>query len=162
LRAWQVDSLSAEQTRRLGELLGELLAQPAVILLIGDLGAGKTCLVQGLARGLGVAESEPVTSPTFTLLNIYAGRRALHHFDLYRLSQEEDLLDLGFDDYLQTDGVTVVEWADRIAGLAGDLVLHLRHAGEDRRQIVFEAREEGAARMLERLAAAWEQRGRQA
>lgn len=163
MRRWRVDSLSAEQTQGLGELLGRLLAAPAVVLLNGELGAGKTCLVQGLARGLGVGPEEPVTSPSFTLLNVYAGRCPLYHFDLYRLSQEEDLLDLGFDEYLQADGVTVVEWAERIAGLpAGDLMLRLSHAGEDRRQIDFEAREERGGRLLEELAGAWEQKGRQA
>ncbi|MBE0598943.1 MAG: tRNA (adenosine(37)-N6)-threonylcarbamoyltransferase complex ATPase subunit type 1 TsaE [Desulfuromonadales bacterium] len=162
MRHWSVDSFAPEQTQSVGELLGRLLVPPAVVLLVGDLGAGKTCLVKGLARGFGISEQEPVTSPTFTLLNIYAGRSPLFHFDLYRLSQEEDLLDLGFDEYLQAEGVTVVEWADRIAGLeaqTGDLVVHLRHAGDDRRQIAFEARQERAAQWLDRLASAWLERG---
>ena len=85
-----------EETRGLGKHLGELTLAGLVVLLNGDLGAGKTCFAQGVGTGLGVASSSPVTSPSYTLLNIHQGRLPFYHFDLYRLSQVDDLADLGF------------------------------------------------------------------
>lgn len=132
-----------------------------VILLAGDLGAGKTCFVQGIASGLDVPASEPVTSPSYTLLNIYSGRFPLFHFDLYRLSQADDLLDLGFDEYLRGDGVTVIEWADRIPELGRDgFRVHLRAVGDDRRQVEFEAGGEPYLTVLEKLEGHWRERGK--
>ena len=114
---WSVKTLSPAETQQLGVQLGRLLDGPLVILLSGDLGAGKTCFTQGVARGLGVPEAEPVTSPTYTLMNQYGGRLPLYHFDLYRLNHQDDLVDIDFDDYLQGDGIVVVEWADRFPEL---------------------------------------------
>ncbi|HEU5439353.1 MAG TPA: tRNA (adenosine(37)-N6)-threonylcarbamoyltransferase complex ATPase subunit type 1 TsaE [Ktedonobacterales bacterium] len=104
-------SRSAEETRRLGEALGRLLAAGDVILLTGELGAGKTALTQGIARGLGVPGV--VNSPTFTLLKEYQGRLPLYHFDLYRIEDPTELEELGFAEYFCGDGVSVVEWAER-------------------------------------------------
>jgi tRNA threonylcarbamoyladenosine biosynthesis protein TsaE len=96
----------------LGKKLGTKLAAKDVLCLSGDLGAGKTLFVQGIAAGLGVETG--VTSPTFTLLQIYdAGRLTIHHFDLYRLDRREQLWDIGFDELLATCGVAVIEWADK-------------------------------------------------
>ena len=107
---------SADQTRSLAAALGARLQAGDVICLIGDLGAGKTTWTQGLALGLGLPESEPVNSPTFTLLAEHPGGRApLYHFDVYRLPDSSGLYDLAFDEYLSGDGVVVIEWADRIA-----------------------------------------------
>ena len=92
--------------------LGELLVAGDVVLLVGDLGAGKTAFTQGLAHGLGV--DEPVTSPTFTIVQEYAGRLPLAHVDVYRLDRVQDLFDLGFDEMVDGDGVTVVEWGDLV------------------------------------------------
>lgn len=157
---WSIATSSPEQTRFLGRLLGELLPDSALLLLTGDLGTGKTCLTQGIARGLGVPEDEAVTSPSYTLMNQYAGRVPLFHFDLYRLGGTDDLLDLGFEEYLAGTGVTVVEWADRAADLPGDaLHLHLTQAGDDLRRFTFRARGEIYADFLDRLAAVWEERG---
>jgi tRNA threonylcarbamoyladenosine biosynthesis protein TsaE len=95
-----------------------------VIALHGDLGAGKTCLVQGLAKGLAVSGS--VHSPTFTLINEYKGRLPLYHLDLYRLKDENDAWDIGIDQYLQqSDGITAIEWADRIAKILPEKCLHI-------------------------------------
>ncbi|MDI6870153.1 MAG: tRNA (adenosine(37)-N6)-threonylcarbamoyltransferase complex ATPase subunit type 1 TsaE [Bacillota bacterium] len=105
---WEVTAGDAAGTERLGELLGGLVRPGDVILLSGDLGAGKTTFTRGLARGAGVAE--PVTSPTFTLLHEYAGRLPVYHFDLYRWPPGEDPAELGLPEYLYGDGVTVVEW----------------------------------------------------
>lgn len=89
-----------------------------VLALIGDLGAGKTCFVQGLAEGLQV--TGPVSSPTFTLVNEYQGRLPLYHMDVYRLNDPEEALDFGLNEYLYGQGVTVIEWADRLGDLLPD------------------------------------------
>ena len=116
LRPGTWESHSPEETRRLAARLAEALAPGDVILLMGDLGAGKTCFVQGLARGLGIPEGE-VSSPTFILIQEYpGGRLPLYHVDLYRLQPEEALEDLGLEEFLEAGGVTVVEWGDRLAG----------------------------------------------
>ena len=103
---------SPEATRAVATALGELLVAGDVILLVGDLGAGKTAFAQGLARGLGI--DEPVTSPTFTIVQEYAGRLPLAHVDVYRLDRVQDLYDLGFDELVDGNGVTVVEWGDLV------------------------------------------------
>ena len=117
-RTIEVMSTSAESTRRVGEGIGRLLRSGDVVLLNGDLGAGKTTLTQGIAEGLGVVE--PVQSPTFTLVAEHEGRDAngnaltLCHLDLYRLRDEADLESIGFDQYLEpVDGVSVIEWPER-------------------------------------------------
>lgn len=150
---------SPEETRGLGRLLGGLLREPLIIRLCGDLGAGKTCLTQGVAAGLGVAAEEPVTSPSYTLLNQYQGRLALNHFDLYRLRQEDDLIDLGFEDTLDAEAITVIEWADRFANVAGEgLLIRFGLPGGEQRRLHFQAFGPGAELVLAALARAWEGR----
>jgi tRNA threonylcarbamoyladenosine biosynthesis protein TsaE len=106
------------------------LELPAVIALHGNLGAGKTCFTQGLAQASGVRE--PVCSPTYTLISEYQGVIPFHHFDLYRLSGPQEALDLGFDEYLEADGVSVIEWAERAAELIPPHAVHVRfERGED-------------------------------
>jgi tRNA threonylcarbamoyladenosine biosynthesis protein TsaE len=104
---------SADATRAVAAALAEQLVPGDLVLLVGDLGAGKTAFVQGLARGLGI--EEPVTSPTFTIVQEYEGRLRLAHVDVYRLDRVQDLYDLGFDEMIDDDGVTVVEWGDLVA-----------------------------------------------
>src|SRR5215467_8551805 len=104
-------SHSLAQTQRLGARLGELLHGGELLLLDGDLGTGKTTLTQGLAEGLGI--HEVVSSPTFTLLKEYEGRIPLYHFDFYRLDDPNEVFDLGFEEYFESKGVCVVEWAQR-------------------------------------------------
>lgn len=106
---------SSEETLKLGEIIGKSLNPGSIIALVGDLGAGKTVLVKGIAKGLEVLE-EP-NSPTFVIMNSYEGRIPLYHFDLYRLSDEEELLGIGYDEYFFGDGVAAVEWADRVEGI---------------------------------------------
>lgn len=108
-----VDSRSPEETRRLGALLGEQLDAGDVIGLTGELGAGKTCFVQGIAQGLEVDPSVPVTSPSFTLVGEYPGRVPLRHADFFRVERYARLEDAGFDDLLDGCGVLVVEWPER-------------------------------------------------
>lgn len=105
-----------EETRYVGEILGRLITSPLVVALQGELGAGKTVFVRGAARGL-QAEGQ-VSSPTFVLMKIYRGRLPLYHFDFYRLSGDEDeTVELGFEEYLPGDGAAFVEWADRLPAL---------------------------------------------
>jgi tRNA threonylcarbamoyladenosine biosynthesis protein TsaE len=118
---------SPEETATVGERLAATLGAGDVVALTGALGAGKTCFVQGLARGLGV----PVraTSPTFVLINEYRGRVPVHHVDAYRTAHVTDLLDLGLLELFDGDGVTVVEWADRAASLLPERAVHVHIDG---------------------------------
>lgn len=103
-----------DRTRALAAALADALVDGDLLVLTGDLGAGKTCFTQGLGAGLGI--DDRITSPTFTLANRYQGRLTLHHLDVYRLEGEADAVDLDLDDLLES-GVTVIEWGDRVAGL---------------------------------------------
>ncbi len=103
---------SAGETEEFGRLLASVLLPGDVLCLHGDLGAGKTVLARGIARGLGI--TGPVTSPTFTLINEYSGRLPLYHMDVYRLEGPEDMADLGYEEYFYGEGVTLVEWAERV------------------------------------------------
>ena len=107
---------TSEQTRELGKKIGRLLQPGDVLLLNGELGAGKTTLIQGIALGLDI--QIPVCSPTFTLVQEYRGRLPLFHFDPYRLENPAEIAGVGFFDYLDFGGVTVVEWAERLQELA--------------------------------------------
>ena len=105
-----IETHSVSETEALGERLAKCLSSGSVVALYGDLGAGKTALVRGMARGLGIEES--VSSPTFTIVNEYPGHPALFHFDLYRLKNAEELYAIGWEDYLDRDGICVVEWSE--------------------------------------------------
>lgn len=141
-----------EETRALGQRLGELAPAGLVVLLNGNLGAGKTCFAQGVAMGLGVPAGTPVTSPTYTLLNIHLGRLHLYHFDLYRLSRVDDLTDLGYDEFAEGDGVTLVEWADRMTDtLPASLSVSIERTHEERRLFRFEAFDPRGRELLQQL-----------
>ena len=142
-------SRSPEETRALGRALGRQAQPGDLITLRGDLGAGKTVLVQGLAEGLGV--SGPVVSPSFTLVHEHEGRVKLYHLDLYRLATP-DLPDIGLDDVLGAEAVVAVEWSERLPTvLQGDaLEIELRHGEEDEtRNMVLRARGPRGIRLLE-------------
>ena len=131
-------SMSPDDTRRLAAELAESLPERACLALHGDLGSGKTCFVKGIATALQICT--PVTSPTYTLINEYAGSRRLTHMDLYRFSRPEEIRSLGLDEYVEAPGITVIEWAER----AGDLLppdtihIHFRILGGDTaREIVI-------------------------
>ena len=119
---------SPRETQALGAALGKSAQPGDLILLCGDLGTGKTCLTQGIARGLKVADN--VRSPTFVLATEYAGRLPLYHIDLYRLDNIREVDDLGLDDYIEGEGVCVVEWADKaMPFFPGDhLLVELGHS----------------------------------
>lgn len=149
--SFEVVTRKKDETQSLGEKLGRLAEPGDVFLLTGSLGAGKTNLTQGLARGLGVKEY--TRSPTFTLVNEYHGRLPLYHVDLYRIESPEEIADLGLEEYLYGRGVTVVEWADRAAFLwpHEHLLLRLEYAGHTRRRIRFEAAGSRYERLLDEL-----------
>ncbi len=149
---WETITGSPEATRDLGRLLGEFAVAGLIVLLNGDLGAGKTCFAQGVAKGLEVSSASPVTSPSYTLLNIHQGRLPLYHFDLYRLSQIDDLTDLGYDDFAEGDGLTLVEWADRMTEvLPASLSLFIEHSSEQQRKFSFKALDDRGRDLLDRL-----------
>ena len=130
---------SAAETRALGEKLAGRLQPGDVLLLEGDLGAGKSELTRGIAKGLGVTET--VTSPSFTILNVYeSGRFPLYHFDWYRLESSEELYELGMDEYLGGDGAAVVEWPGRCPDAVpeGAVRIRMTAAGENERMIECE------------------------
>ena len=108
-----IETRSPEETFRLGEELGRKAVPGQVFTLTGDLGVGKTVFTQGLAKGLGI--EEPVNSPTFTIVQVYEeGRLPFYHFDVYRIGDVEEMEEVGFEDYVMGDGVSLIEWADLI------------------------------------------------
>lgn len=133
-----VTTKNPDETLALGEVLGRLLRPGDVVVLDGDLGAGKTLLTKGIAQGLGMAASD-VTSPTFSLVHEHEGAVSLYHLDLYRLETPEELQNLGYEDYFYGDGICVIEWPERAAAFlpAEYLAVTLRKAGEAVRQIEF-------------------------
>ena len=135
-------SKSSDQTRAIGKALGETARPGDLVLLEGELGAGKTCLTQGILWGLG--GTEYARSPTFVLMTQYEARLTLYHVDLYRIESAVDLAGLGLDEVISGDGVTVVEWAERAEGQFGEegLLVRLEHAGDDTRRLGLSAKTE--------------------
>ncbi|MDD4169005.1 MAG: tRNA (adenosine(37)-N6)-threonylcarbamoyltransferase complex ATPase subunit type 1 TsaE [Desulfotomaculaceae bacterium] len=148
-----IKTSSPEETSRIGEKLGTLLRAGDVVCLNGDLGVGKTRFSQGLACGIGV--SEPVTSPTFTIINEYQGRLPFYHMDVYRLNDPLEMEDLGYEDYFYSLGVTVIEWAERVAELLPaerlDIVINRCPEGENIRSITLIPHGEGLAVLVKEL-----------
>lgn len=140
MRTDTFSSGNIQETVDLGERLGRLLQPGDFVALVGDLGSGKTHFVQGIALGVGVPSEVCVSSPSYTLLNEYAGRMPLYHFDLYRLHGDADILDLGFDEYFHGRGACVVEWADRLSSEMPEehLLVNFTHEGETVRNITFQ------------------------
>ena len=129
---------SAEETDAAGHRLGATLAPGDVVALSGELGAGKTVFVQGLVRALGVTTG--ATSPTFVLVNAYRGRVPVHHVDAYRTESLAELIDLGLEEMMDGDGVTVIEWAERLQTLLPPRVVrvHIAGVGDEPREITIE------------------------
>jgi len=133
----KITSNSIEETFSIGSRLAAGLKKGDVVALIGELGAGKTVLTKGIAKGLGVKDVRYVNSPTFVIIKEYKGDVPLYHFDLYRLSAPGSLDEICYDEYFYGDGVTVVEWADKIERLLPKkhLEVRLSVAGENKRKI---------------------------
>ncbi len=129
---------SPEETEKIGEALAKSLQPGTILAYRGDLGAGKTAFTRGLARGLGCKET--VTSPTYTIVNEYlGGRLPLFHFDMYRLASSDDLWDIGWEDYLDREGVCAVEWSENVQDAMEDAVtVTIEKLGENTRQITIE------------------------
>ena len=129
---------SPEETEALGAALAQRLLPGMVLAFRGDLGAGKTAFTRGLARGLGAGDR--VTSPTYTIVNEYlSGRLPLFHFDMYRLESEDDLFDIGWEDYLERGGVCAVEWSENVAdAMEGAVIVSIEKLGEESRRITVE------------------------
>ena len=128
---------SPEETEAIGERLAEKLHPGTVLAYRGDLGAGKTAFTRGLCRGLGCQET--VTSPTYTIVNEYlGGRLPLFHFDMYRLASDDDLWDIGWEDYLDRQGVCAVEWSENVDdALQGAITVHIERTGDESRRITI-------------------------
>ena len=130
-------SNSPAETEALGAALADKLTPGAVVAFSGDLGAGKTAFVRGMARGLGITER--VTSPTFTIVNEYeGGRLPLFHFDMYRLGSSDELFDIGWEDYLVRGGVCAVEWSENVSdALEGDCIrVDIRRGAHDNQRLI--------------------------
>jgi tRNA threonylcarbamoyladenosine biosynthesis protein TsaE len=151
----EVITRSGEETQALGRELGRLIHAGCAIGLTGDLAAGKTTFVQGLARGLDVPERFPITSPTYTLVNDYPGRLPLFHLDLYRLSSPEELDDIGFDDITSLEAVVVVEWPGLIdpGTLSFDLSVTISMDADFQRHFSIIASGLGGTNLLRSLSA---------
>lgn len=132
-----IELTGSEQTLRIGEVIGQRLIAGELIALNGPLGAGKTTLTQGIARGLGVPDNEPIVSPTFVLLREYTGRLRLAHLDAYRIGSYEEFSMLGLDELRSEGWAAVVEWADRFPELmdAADCRIELAHVSPTQRRI---------------------------
>ncbi len=146
-------SSSPEQTEKMGFELGRAATGGLVVTLKGDLGAGKTLMTKGIARGLGVKRPEYVTSPTFTIHKVYEGRLTLNHIDLYRLEESDELDAIGLDEALAENAVAVVEWPDDFYSQLGAdrLDIHIVALGEGERELTFKWRGPVATGVGERL-----------
>lgn len=129
---------SPEETEKIGEALAKSLQPGTILAYRGDLGAGKTAFTRGLARGLGCKET--VTSPTYTIVNEYlGGRLPLFHFDMYRLASSDDLWDIGWEDYLDREGVCAVEWSENVQdAMENAVTVTIEKLGENTRRITIE------------------------
>ena len=146
LNSIEIHVKSAAQTLKLGEMIGKTLNPGTIIALTGELGVGKSVLVKGIAKGLGV-EEEP-NSPTFVIMNCYEGRLPLFHFDLYRVADEDELTAMGYEEFFFGEGVSAVEWADRVPGIfpAGTIeigiTIPMEEGSEETRDISIKGSEE--------------------
>ncbi len=133
----QLETHSPEETIERGREIGRALKPPVLILLSGDLGAGKTTLTKGLASGLGAAGEDEVTSPTFTLVHQYGRGPRVYHVDLYRVRDSEDLETLGLEDLFSSSSAVIIEWAEKFTLRTGwpTVRIHLEHVSEDTRRI---------------------------
>ncbi len=153
---WQIISHSPDETGRLGELIGARAEPGTILALIGNLGAGKTRLVQGIAAGLEVPPLG-VNSPTFTLIQEYYGRLPVAHFDTYRLRSPDEFTELGSDEYFSGEWISLVEWADRVEALLPDdrLTVRIVHLGESDRELTLSAGGSISGRLLDTLKSGW-------
>jgi tRNA threonylcarbamoyladenosine biosynthesis protein TsaE len=134
-------TVSPVETEELGRQIGALLERGAFVALRGDLGGGKTCFTRGVVAAAAPESAHLVASPTFAIMNHYPGPVPCYHFDFYRLSGEDEILDLGLEEYLWGGGICIAEWSERLGRLlpSDHLQITFEHAGDDRRRIIVEA-----------------------
>jgi tRNA threonylcarbamoyladenosine biosynthesis protein TsaE len=151
VKSTKIVSRSAEQTQRLGRGLGEMAQAGDVFLLTGELGAGKTCLTQGIAWGMGVKEY--AFSPSFVLIREYNGQLPLYHIDFYRLDHIKEIAELGLEEYLYGKGVCVVEWAEKGMSLMPKehLLINLKYISDTQRSINFEPKGQRYTKLMSSL-----------
>jgi tRNA threonylcarbamoyladenosine biosynthesis protein TsaE len=151
--SWSVFTGSPRQTMSWGARLGKLLEGSEIIALIGELGAGKTCFVRGVTRGLEVGKDAWIRSPSFTLINEYHGRLPVYHIDLYRIETRAQVEGLNLREYLYSDGVSLIEWFENLPADEVDEYLELRiaYAAGNRRQLTFSPRGERYEEIVESL-----------
>ncbi len=139
-KAMEITSDSVQKTLGIGKLIARNLNKGDIVCLFGGLGSGKTVLTKGIGSALGV-DKHLVTSPTFVLIRQYEAKIPIYHFDLYRLNRPEDILDLGYEKYLFDEGISVIEWADKLGGLLPRefLKIELRVTGEKKRHLKISA-----------------------
>jgi len=139
----EVKTFSEGETRKLGEVIGNCLEQGDIVGLIGDLGAGKTCMTKGLAASMGVSDQYEITSPTFTIINEYPGDMTFWHVDAYRLESSREMIDAGFEDFFNSGGVVVIEWAEKILDILppGALFVTFEYVDETTRIIRLSGQE---------------------
>ena len=138
----RIDSSSERETIRIGEEIARYLRPGDIVALSGDLGAGKTTLVKGIAKGLGVKNHRYVNSPSFTIVKEYKGKVPLFHFDVYRLNNLKDIEDIGYEDYLARDGVVVIEWSNKMTRILPKkhIDVSLKISGRSKRSLNIKGR----------------------
>lgn len=148
-------SNSPRETEELGRLLGSLLTRGTFIALHGELGSGKTCFTRGVVATAAPESAHLVASPTFAIMNEYPGAIPIYHFDFYRLYSCHEIAELGFEEYLQDDGICIAEWSERLGELLppDHLSVTFEHADDDQRHIIFEANGSETDGLLTRFAA---------
>ena len=152
MKSVQYLSQNEKETLRLGAELAPYLRYGSIVCLFGDLGSGKTTFTKGIAQGLKINQTK-VNSPTFVLMNIYEGKKPLYHFDLYRVEKAEEILNIGYEEFLYGDGVTVVEWADKLGDLMPRECLSVQfiHQENNNRLIQFEPKGKHYIDMIKKI-----------
>lgn len=136
-------SKSPKETQKIGINIAKNLQKGNVVALIGELGAGKTCITQAMMKGLGVKERYTGTSPTFVIITEYKGRMPVYHFDVYRINDIKDIMDLGYEEYFYGNGVAIIEWADKVSEILPKncVKITLKITGAKEREILIEGLE---------------------
>lgn len=149
----EVLSRSPEITEGIGSFFAKRLIAGDILAFSGDLGSGKTCFIRGVCRGLKVPANIYITSPTFVILNRYEGRLPIYHFDFYRLISEEEIMDLGYEEYFFGQGVCLIEWAERVGGLMPEahLKVNMYALSENERRIEFQFSDEQYRRRFSQI-----------
>ena len=147
------ETKSASETIQIGKGIGHLLRPGDVVALVGELGAGKTQFIKGLAEGVGVGKPTYISSPSFTLINEYLGKVPFYHIDLFRLEQEKEAEELGLEDYFQAGGITAIEWADKIPFLLPEEILwiEIHYTGENIRSLEISGKGDRYHKLVEEL-----------